>query len=83
MNIKWFKNKSRDEKERFKKLALSQLEVFETLRDILEEELAASLKDAARKDHYVLSAWSEYQADKLGEQRTYRKVIDLLPKEDK
>jgi len=81
MNIKWFKNKNKEEKEKFKRLALSQLELFQTLREILEEDLAASLKDAAKKDHYSLSAWPEFQADKLGEQRTYRKVIDLLPKD--
>ena len=83
MNLKWFKHlKSKQEKERFKQLALSQREVFDVLRDILEEELRASQKDSYNRDHYFMPAWSEYQADKKGEQRTLQKVIDLLPKED-
>ena len=82
MNIKWFKKfKDKKEKERFKKLALSNLEVFQTLREILEDELGASQKDAYTKSHYLLPCWKEFQADKRGEQRTLQKVIDLLPKD--
>jgi len=81
MNIKWFKNKNKEEKEKFKRLALSQLEVFQTLREILEDELRASQKDSYSKSHYLLPCWKEYQADKKGEQRTLQKVIDLLPKD--
>ena len=82
MNIKWFKKfKDKKEKERFKKLALSNLEVFQTLREILEDELGASQKDAYNKSHYFLPCWKEFQADKRGEQRTLQKVIDLLPKD--
>lgn len=82
MNIKWFKRvKDKSDKERFRKLCLSQIEVFQVLREILEEELEASQKDACKKEHYFMPAWSEYQADKKGEQRILRKVIDLLPKE--
>lgn len=84
MNLKWFKGfKGKEEKERFKKLALSQREVFDVLKVILEEELEASRKDSYKKDHYFMPAWSEYQADKRGEQRTLQWVIDLLPKEIK
>ena len=83
MNLKWFKQyKSKEEKERFKQLALSQREVFDVLRSILEDELKESYKSSYNKDHYFMPAWAEYQADKKGEQRTLQKVIDLLPKED-
>jgi len=82
MNIKWFKKyKDKEKKEEFKRKVLSQLEVFQTLREILEDELEASLKDSCKKEHYFMPAWSEYQADKRGEQRILRKVIDLLPKD--
>ena len=82
MNNKWFKKyKSKQEKERFKKLCLSQIEVFQVLRSILEDELETSRKDSYNKSHYLLPCWKEYQADKRGEQRTLQKVIDLLPKD--
>jgi len=82
MNIKWFKKfKDKKERERFKSLALSNLEVFQTLRGILEDELKASQKDSYNKSHYLLPCWKEFQADKKGEQRTLQKVIDLLPED--
>lgn len=82
MNLKWFKHlKKEGDKARFKSLALSQREIFDVLRNILVEELEASQKDSYNKTHYLMPAWSEYQADKRGEQRTLQKVIDLLPKD--
>ena len=80
MNIKWFKKfKTQKEKDEFRERALANREVFELLRDILQEELDASMREQRKKEHYLMPAWSEFQADMNGEQRALRRVIDLLP----
>jgi len=75
--------KTKKEKDEFKKRVAYSSDVLDRLRAILEKDLAASIKEAAKEENYSLPSWSCYQADKLGEQRTLRKVIDILPKQEK
>jgi len=55
-------------------------DVWNVLKDILQEDLDALERDGMKKDHYYMPAWSEYQADRNGSKRTLRKIIELLPK---
>lgn len=56
--------------------------VFDKLRGLHQKELENNLRSGRKKEHYFLPAWSEYQADRLGTQRTLQEVIDLLTIED-
>jgi len=78
---KWTNSLPPKDKEGFKKRIIASRDVLDRLKRMLQEELAASHKAAGKEDNYSLPAWSEFQADKLGEQRTLQMVIDLLPKD--
>lgn len=82
MNIQWFKYFStKQEKEEFKELALANKRVFSVLRKILEDKVESIRREKTSPKTYALPAWSEFQADKNGEERTLQWVIDLLPEE--
>ena len=53
-------------------------ELLQRIMDILKDDLEVSLKEMRSVDSYDKPAWSEFQADKLGEQRAYAKMIALL-----
>jgi len=54
-------------------------ESFIKLKVLLESDYEASLKEMRKQEHYDKANWSMYVADKMSEQRTLKKVIDLLP----
>lgn len=51
---------------------------FDKLIKVLKKDLESSIRSSSSVENYKLPAWSEYQADQLGSQRTLRKVIDLI-----
>ena len=52
--------------------------VFDKLIEILEMDLQSSIRSSRKVDNYDKPAWSEFQADQLGSQRTLQSVIDLI-----
>ena len=78
MNVRWTKNLKKGDKEKFEEYLKHCRSAFEKLSEILEEDLQASIKDGQNKDHYFMPAWSEYQADRIGTQRTLQNIIDLI-----
>ena len=46
--------------------------------EILEGRLAACEQLGLSRDSYDKASWPYFQADLLGEQRAYRKIIDLF-----
>lgn len=80
MNIRWISHlKNNDDKERFENRVLECKDVLNHLKKLLEEDLELSVKKQRDVKSYLFSSWSEFQADKIGEQRTLQKIIDLLP----
>jgi len=51
---------------------------FNKLIKILEKDLESSVRSSSSEALYAEPAWAEHQADRLGVQRTLRKVIDLI-----
>lgn len=74
----WLKGVNPKDKEELKTAILLAGIPLNRLKEILEEFLEVSRKEASKADKYELPAWSEYQADKIGEQRALTKVIKLL-----
>lgn len=83
MNNRWFKGMSEDDKKEFKADLYAAYTVLNRLAEILEDDLDKSHEEATKKDNYFMPAWGEYQADKLGEQRCIRKILNLIDIEDK
>jgi len=81
LSSQWTNGLPPKDKTEFKKRIVASRDVLNRLKKMLEEDLQASLKEAAKEDNYSLPAWSEFQAAKLGEQKKLRMVIDLLPKD--
>ncbi len=80
---RWFKHLSKVEHEDFKKTIFAHRIVLERLKDLLEEDLAASIKVQENKINYKESSWPMFQADCIGEQRTLKKLINLITIEEK
>ena len=79
MDARWFKYcKNEDQKKEIKAYFGAAGYLLDTLAKILEEELNSSIKESSNKESYKLPAWSEYQADRLGEQRTLRKILNII-----
>ena len=82
MNIKWLKNlRETESKEKRTALVNGSREILDILKGILEAELDSSRKKKTNKAHYLMPAWSEFQADSNATERTLQQVIDLLPKD--
>ena len=62
---------TKDEARRAKK-------VFDKIIELLEKDLESSIRSSRVKDIYLSPAWSEFQADRLGSQRTLQNIIDLI-----
>lgn len=78
MNIKWFKGLDEQQKKEMKVQILESRLVLDRLAKLLREELEESVTDMAKKEHFYMPSWSEYQASRLGEQRALRKAIELI-----
>ena len=83
LDRKWTSHlKKKEEKEEFRRLVIAAKPVLDRLKAILDKQLEESLVVSAKEDTFEMAAWAEYQASQLGEQKTYRKVIGILPKID-
>ena len=78
MNVKWTKGLDKQQTIEMKTNFIESRLTRERLKKILEDELDGSIKEASSKEHFFMPAWSEYQASLLGEQRAYRKLINLI-----
>ena len=77
---RWTKHlKDKATKAEYEERLSRMSDVWDVLKNILQEDLNALDKDSMNKDHYFMPAWSEYQADRNGSKRTLKKIIELLP----
>ena len=78
LSLEWFSGLKPAAKNELKSQVIGSRNVLERLSEILEGRLKASQTASWRKTTYEMPAWSEYQADQLGEQRTLQSIIDLV-----
>ena len=82
MKNRWLTRfKKQEDKNKFKDSLKSARYVIEVLKEILEEDIETSTKTMRKEVNYETPNWELRMADKLSEQRTLQRVIDLLPKE--
>lgn len=81
MKTRLLKGLSKERKDEMKAVFSGCRPFLERLEQVLQEDLDASLNEMSKKQNYSDPAWSESMADRLGEQRTLRMVLDLI-KED-
>ena len=75
MKASWFKEcKSKEDKEKVRKLLYSNKEGFDRLKDILEP----MLKEALPTADYDSPSWAYKQADRIGYNRALTTVLDLI-----
>lgn len=67
-----------DERKSYSQYLQHNKELLDRIIEIIKEDLDISLKEMRSVASYDKPAWSEFQADKLGEQRAYAKMIALL-----
>jgi len=77
---RWTKHiKDKTAKVEYEERLQHMSDVWDVLKNILQEDLNALDNDSMNKKHYFMPAWSEYQADRVGSKRTLKKIIELLP----
>lgn len=72
--------KTAQEKQERKAQVRSTKPILDILKKMLEKDLDSSKKKMESTDNFNSPNWEYLMADYLAEQRTLRKVIDLLPK---
>ncbi len=78
VNTKWVKGKSAQEVVDIKSALAASAEGFERLSEMLQELLDDSVGQMANRQNYESPAFPEKMADRLGEQRALRRVLDLI-----
>jgi len=76
MQTLWFQHLPSKEQEEFKSLVLSSHKVLDRLREIVYNKIKSG--EMSRKTDYDNPSWPYLQADKNGEQRAYKEMLDLL-----
>ena len=78
ISTRWCAGMSTEDKDRFRKELKGSISVLERLSVLLEDDLRKSVKDAGLEAKYELAAWPHFQAHKLGEQNSLRKLLELI-----
>lgn len=80
LSSRWTKHlKDKESKQKFEERLLLAQDIWDVLKNIIEEDLNAVDKDIMNKDNYFMPAWSEFQADRIGSKRALQKVLNLIP----
>lgn len=83
MNLKWYLGtKTQEEKLERAELVKACHPALRVLKSILEKDMQDAAIAAEALTTYENAAWPYYQADRAGMLRTYKAIIELLPKDD-
>ena len=52
--------------------------VLVRLEKLLEADISKSVQEMRKKDNYLMPAWSQYQASRLGEQAALARIVELV-----
>lgn len=84
MNLKWYVGCPQpDDKVERGQLYNSCQQILLVLRDIVEKDLEAAQTKQLSEATYDKAAWAYYQADKNGELRALKNILELLPERTK
>ena len=81
MNTRLLKGLTVQQKKELRQEVASSL-FIPSIRKILQEELEQVNKDMLSIDNYDSANWQYLMSDYLSQQRTIRKIIDLLPSKE-
>lgn len=59
-------------------ILLASAKGFALLKSLIEDNMAAVIKERSGKDSYTSPAWAYEQADLNGQERRLRQVLDIL-----
>lgn len=74
----WISHLKQEERDEFISNIMAASPVLERLQEIIEGLIDASETDMRKVDNYKLAAWPYLQADRIGEQRAYNKILTYL-----
>lgn len=79
----WFGKKSSDQhKKELRAALIRSSDVLERLSELLSERMMASHEAQRAKTNYDDPNWAVKQADFIGQQRTYKEILDLINTKD-
>ena len=77
MNKRLVKGLTQDQKKEFEDM-LKYNEIFDRVREILKEDLEATIRDRRSLKSLIMQNYSEYQADRNATERAFNKVLELI-----
>lgn len=84
MNLKWYVGApSPEDKVERGQLYNSCQQILLIMRDIVEQELETVRTKQISEAGYDKASWPYYQADKIGELRALKNILELLPERNK
>lgn len=78
MYSRWTKGLNDQQKKDFNAQVVAAYPAMKALIALIEEDVRASERQIEDKEKYSLAAWPYFQADQIGEQRAYKKVLKLV-----
>lgn len=67
-----------EERDSYKEYLSHNKELLDRIATLFRNKLTDSEKAMRKEEAYNISSWPYYQADKLGEQRAYSEIINIL-----
>ena len=83
MQTRWFKGLDKQQETDLRAGLLASINVLARMETLLHAELEASTGLQCSKDLYDSPSWALQQADAIGQQRAYRKILRLIQQETK
>lgn len=83
MQTRWFKGLDKQAEADLRVGLLASINVLTRMETLLHEELEASQATQCSKDLYDSPSWAYQQADSIGQQRAFRKILRLISQETK
>lgn len=77
MNKRLVNGLTPEQKKEFEDM-LKYNEIFDRIREMLKEDLEATVRDRRSLKSIIVQNYSEYQADRNATERTLIKVLDLI-----
>lgn len=74
----WTKGLTEKEEQEFKHLVSASSRVLDKLIDVVKDQDLKVTESRLKREKYDSPCWPYFQADCVGEQRAYKKILQLL-----
>lgn len=81
MQTRWFKGLDKQEEKDLRASLLAAELAFKRLAKLLEDDMKSSESLQHSESLYESPSWAYQQADAIGQQRAFRKILRLISKE--